>query len=211
MLARHMIRSALLLGLFGILGTGLVVLTYEGTADRIAEAEREFMLRSLNAVIPKKLYNNDIFNDYIKVNSPLLNAKEPSTIFRARKDGKPAALAIICVAPDGYVGPIKLIVGVDTSGTVTGVRVLSQKETPGLGDAIEEKRSNWIHSFEGHSLQNPGLKGWQVKRDGGQFDQFTGATITPRAVVKAVRNALKYYQKTGDSLFTRPSLSSRTG
>jgi electron transport complex protein RnfG len=211
MLARHMIRSALLLGLFGVLGTGVVALTYEGTAERIAQAEREFMLRSLNAVIPKELYNNDIFNDYIEVNSPLLNSKAPSPIFRARKDGRPSALAIICVAPDGYVGPIKLIVGMDTTGTVTGVRVLSHKETPGLGDAIEEKRSNWIHSFEGHSLQNPELKGWQVKRDGGKFDQFTGATITPRAVVKAVRNALKYYQETGETLFTRPSLPSQTG
>jgi electron transport complex protein RnfG len=204
-----MIRSALLLGLFGVLGTGLVAITYEGTAERIAHAERQFMLRSLNAVIPKELYNNDIFNDVIEVNSPLLNSKEPSPIFRARKDGQPTALAIICVAPEGYVGPIKLMVGMDTSGTVTGVRILSHQETPGLGDAIEKKRSDWILGFNGHSLQNPEFKGWQVKRDGGQFDQFTGATITPRAVVKAVRNALKYYEETGEALFQRPRLSSQ--
>jgi len=136
-----------------------------------------------------------------------LGTKESVPVFRARKDGKPVALAITPVAPDGYVGPIKLLVAISVDGTILGVRVLSHHETPGLGDAIEEKRSNWVLGFNGHSLSNPEDKGWHVRRDGGQFDQFTGATITPRAVVKAVHKALKFYELNKDKLFQQPEIS----
>jgi len=208
MLARHMSRSAVLLGLFALVGTGIVALIFTGTEERIAAAERAFMLRSLHAVIRPELYDNDIFADMITVTSPdLLGTKESVPVFRARKDGKPVALAITPVAPDGYVGPIKLLVAISVDGTILGVRVLSHHETPGLGDAIEEKRSNWVLGFNGHSLSNPEDKGWHVRRDGGQFDQFTGATITPRAVVKAVHKALKFYELNKDQLFQQPAIS----
>ena len=208
MLARHMSRSAVLLGLFALVGTGIVALIFTGTEERIAAAERAFMLRSLHAVIRPELYDNDIFADMITVTSPeLLGTKESVPVFRARKDGKPVALAITPVAPDGYVGPIKLLVAISVDGTILGVRVLSHHETPGLGDAIEEKRSNWVLGFNGHSLSNPEDKGWHVRRDGGQFDQFTGATITPRAVVKAVHKALKFYELNKDKLFQQPEIS----
>jgi electron transport complex protein RnfG len=206
MLAKHMSRSAVLLGLFALVGTGLVAMIYTGTEQRIAEAERAFMLRSLNAVIKPGAYDNDLFNDMVTVTAEeLLGTTDAVPVFRARKDGQPVALAIIPVAPDGYVGPIKLLVAISVDGTVLGVRVLSHRETPGLGDAIEEKRSNWILGFDGHSLNNPESKGWRVRRDGGKFDQLTGATITPRAVVKAVHNALKYYQRNRDRLFEQTS------
>ena len=208
MLARHMSRSAMLLGLFALVGTGIVALIFTGTEERIAAAERAFMLRSLHAVIRPELYDNDIFADMITVTSPeLLGTKESVPVFRARKDGKPVALAITPVAPNGYVGPIKLLVAISVDGTILGVRVLSHHETPGLGDAIEEKRSNWVLGFNGHSLSNPEDKGWHVRRDGGQFDQFTGATITPRAVVKAVHKALKFYELNKDKLFQQPEIS----
>lgn len=208
MLARHMSRSAVLLGLFALVGTGIVALIFTGTEERIAEAERAFMLRSLHAVIQPEMYDNDIFADMITVTSPeLLGIKGSVPVFRARKDGKPVALAITPVAPDGYVGPIKLLVAIAVDGTVLGVRVLSHHETPGLGDGIEEKRSNWVLGFNGHSLSNPEDKGWHVRRDGGQFDQFTGATITPRAVVKAVHKALKFYELNKDKLFQQPAIS----
>ena len=207
MLAKYMGRSAILLGLFALVGTGIVAVIFTGTEDRIAAAERAFMLRSLNAVIPSPSYDNDIFTDTINVNSvELLGTTDKVPVFRARKNGKPVALAIIPVAPEGYVGPIKLLVAISVDGTVLGVRVLSHRETPGLGDGIEEKRTDWILGFDGHSLSNPEGKGWRVRRDGGKFDQFTGATITPRAVVKAVHNALKYFERNRDRLFQQPSI-----
>lgn len=202
-LAKHMLRSALLLGLFAVAGTGLVALTFEGTKDEIDAAERAYMLRSLHAVIKPELHDNDIFTDYIEVTSPtLLGSDKPTPVFRARRAGKPVAVAIICVAPDGYAGPIKLLVGIFENGTIAGVRVLAHHETPGLGDAIEERRSPWILSFDGRSLTDPEPKYWGVRRDGGKFDQFTGATITPRAIVKAVHNALKFFSENKERLFS---------
>jgi len=208
MLTKHMSRSAVLLGLFALVGTGIVAMIYTGTEERIAAAERAFMLRSLNAVIEPESYDNDLFTDMMMVTSPeLLGTADPVPVFRARKTGKPVALAIIPVAPEGYVGPIKLLVAISVDGTVLGVRVLSHRETPGLGDAIEEKRSDWILGFDGHSLSNPEGKAWRVRRDGGKFDQFTGATITPRAVVKAVHNALKFYGRNRDRLFQQTAVT----
>ncbi len=203
-----MSRSAILLGLFALIGTGLVALVFTATEERIAESERQFMLRNLHAVVKPELHDNDIFHDMITVIDPQrLGTKNPVPVFRARKNGEPVALAITPIAPDGYVGPIKILVGITFDGTVLGVRVLSHRETPGLGDGIEEKRSDWVFGFNGRSLSNPESKGWAVRRDGGQFDQFTGATITPRAIVKAVHKALKFYALNRDQLFQKPSLS----
>jgi len=208
MLGKYMSRSAILLSLFALVGTGLVALIFTGTEERIAESQRQFMLRNLHAVIKPELHNNDIFHDMITVTNPQwLGTKDPVSVFRARKNGQPVALAITPTAPDGYVGPIKILVGITADGIVLGVRVLNHRETPGLGDDIEEKRSDWIFGFNGRSLGNPESKGWAVRRDGGQFDQFTGATITPRAIVKAVHNALKFYEQNREKLFKTSSLS----
>lgn len=208
MLGKHMLRSAALLGLFALIGTGLVALVFTGTEDRIAEAERAYMLRSLNSVVNPSLYDNDIFSDLIEVHSPkLLGTKNPVQVFRARRNNQPMAVAITATAPDGYVGPIKFLVGINVDGAILGVRILTHRETPGLGDGIEEKRSDWVFGFDGHSLGNPEAKGWRVKRDGGKFDQFTGATITPRAIVKAVHNALKFFAKNKETLFAKPSIN----
>ena len=207
-LTRNMGRSALLLGLFALVGTGLVALVFTTTKEPIAEAERAYMLRSLNEVIKPELYDNDIFSDYIEVvSSEYLGTDKPVSVFRARKNNQPVAVAITPIAREGYVGPIRLLVGIDINGTIIGVRVLNHHETPGLGDAIEEKRSNWIFGFNGRSLNNPDSKKWRVRRDGGVFDQFTGATITPRAVVKAVHDTLKYFAKNRDRLFTQKSMT----
>ena len=153
-------------------------------------------------LIPPTAHDNDIFNDIIKVkNKELLGSNKEINIYRARKDNKPVAVIINSVAPDGYSGNIELLVAINFSGTLEGVRVVQHKETPGLGDAIEENRSDWITRFKGKSLANPDKRGWAVKRDGGEFDQFTGATITPRAIVKAVYNTLRYYKKHRDTLY----------
>jgi len=206
MLAKHMSRSALILALFALVGTGLVAVIFTETEEPIANAEKEYMLRSLHSVIKSELHDNDIFTDYIEVDSKdLLGTGKPVPVFRARKNGQPTALAITTIAQEGYVGPIKLLVGIDTMGTIIGVRVLAHRETPGLGDAIDEKRSNWIFGFEGHSLTNPESNKWRVRRDGGVFDQFTGATITPRAVVKAIHQSLIFFEKNKERLFSQKS------
>src|SRR5690606_4959952 len=120
----------------------------------------------------------------------MLGTTQPVTVYRAFRGGEPVAALFNSVAPDGYSGEIRLLVGVRVDGSLSGVRVLSHKETPGLGDPIEVRHSDWITRFSGLSLENPPFERWKVRRDGGDFDQFTGATITPRAVVKATRNTL---------------------
>jgi electron transport complex protein RnfG len=200
---KNMLIGALILGLFAVAGTGLVAMTQVGTAEKIAENERAALLRNLHQVVPPKLHNNDIYNDSIEVSDPLLGSKQPVTVYRARMDSKPVAAVIASIAPEGYGGDIKLLVGIRYDGTLSGVRVLSHKETPGLGDNIEVERNDWILGFSGHSLNDPKPRQWKVKKDGGVFDQFTGATITPRAVVKEVYNTLRYYNDHREELFAR--------
>jgi Na+-translocating ferredoxin:NAD+ oxidoreductase subunit G len=198
----RILLTAAMLTLFAVIGTGLVVLTVDATRERITANERATLLARLGILLPTGSFDNDVVSDTIQVRAPqLLGSKAPVTVYRARLKGKPVAAVLTPVAPDGYSGDIKLLVGIRYDGTLTGVRVLDHHETPGLGDAIEEQRSDWITRFAGLSLANPGEAGWKVKRDGGSFDQFTGATITPRAVVKAVHKCLLYFAQNRDKLF----------
>jgi electron transport complex protein RnfG len=206
MRARHpVVLAGVLLALFGMLGSALVALTYDQTAERIAQNEREALLRSLNALVPPDARNNDMIADRFRVHRKELLGTDATTVYRARQDGAPVAAVFTTVAPDGYAGPIKLLVAVRWDGSLAGVRVVAHKETPGLGDRIEEKRSDWVHGFAGRSLGDPPLQRWRVKRDGGVFDQFTGATITPRAIVRAVKNTLIYFKEKRDWLFEQPA------
>jgi electron transport complex protein RnfG len=199
---RPVLISTIFLFLFAVIGSGLVSFTFDSTAERIADNQRKALLKSLNELVPSDRYDNDIFADTLYVNSSeLLGTDDPVPVYRARKNGWPVAAVLAAVAPDGYSGAIRLLVAVNLDGTLAGVRVVQHRETPGLGDAIEAERSDWILGFKGKSLTNPLKKGWKVKRDGGTFDQFTGATITPRAVVKAVHKALLYFQLHAHSLF----------
>jgi len=200
--------SALVLAVFALIGTSLVAYTELATRDKILEAEKQAMLNNLNAVFDPSRYNNVLFNDVIQVTSKqYLGSAKPVSVFRARMNDQPVGLVLSPQAPDGYGGEIKMLVGVDINGIVTGVRILSHHETPGLGDAIEARRSPWVHEFDGKSLQNPGVEKWHVKRDSGYFDQFTGATITPRAVVKAVKNTLLYVRQNQTLLFAKSNVS----
>lgn len=194
--------AAGILGLFSMAGTGFVTLAFYGTETRIAENERAALLQNLSALVPDSLYDNDIVDDTVQLESNSMAGGYPVTVYRARKAGRPVAAVFSTVAPDGYNGNIKLLVAVREDGTLSGVRAISHKETPGLGDGIEENRSDWILGFADKSLKNPEEKKWAVKRDGGFFDQFTGATITPRAVVKAVKNTLLYYQANKDKIYS---------
>jgi len=199
--SKQIITTGLLLMLFAIIGSSLVGATYEGTKKQIAENERRALLRTLNNILPANTYDNDLINATLTLYpDDRLGQTESSTAYQAKKEDTITAVILSVIAPDGYAGAIKLLVGIRADGTLAGVRVISHKETPGLGDAIETKRSNWILGFNNTSLSNPDLHGWRVKRDGGQFDQLTGATITPRAIVKAVHQSLIYFDRNKQTL-----------
>lgn len=201
---KKILTSALLLALFGMVGATLVAVTHELTAQRIAANHREALLKRLNALIPPTRYDNDMVSDTIQITDPELAPRRyPATVYRARLMGRPEAAVFLVVAPDGYNGAIHLLVAINQDETIAGVRVVSHRETPGLGDAIDEQHSDWIHGFTGRSLKDPDEQGWAVKRDGGVFDQFTGATITPRAVVKCVYRTLKYFSGHRKEIFAR--------
>ena len=202
---QHILTSSILLGLFAMVGVAIVAGLQLSTADRIAANREATRLRSLNAVLKPDRYDNDILNDKKIIENELLQTGGKSvTVYLARKDNQPVAAVFETVAPKGYSGPIHLLVGINLDDTVSGVRILSHKETPGLGDAIDHKHSDWLSGFLGKSLRNPMPERWAVKRDGGDFDQFTGATISPRAVVKSVRESLAYFMLHKANLF--PSL-----
>lgn len=202
MQANPVIRSGLLLGVIALLGTALLAGVNELTHERIMEQEKLRMLQQLNEIVPMVSYNNDLLEDVIKIEDPdFFRHPAPVTVYRARLDNQPVSVMMIVTAPDGYNGDIRLVIGINTAGTILGVRVISHRETPGLGDPIETEKSDWIYSFDHKSLRNPPSSSWAVKRDGGQFDQFTGATISPRAVVRAVRTTLLYFQANKQALF----------
>ncbi|MBF0470797.1 MAG: electron transport complex subunit RsxG [Gammaproteobacteria bacterium] len=202
---RNIAIGGVLLALFAMVGTGLVSATYLLTKDQIAENEKQRLLGSINALLPASAYDNAIEQDLIFIRDPIISGKEEIPVYRARNGEEDVAAIIGAIAPDGYAGPIKLLIGIRVSGEITGVRVISHHETPGLGDAIEIDRSDWLLSFIGKSLSSLTEAEWAVKKDGGVFDQFTGATITPRIVVKSVHNTLLYFQKNRKRLFESPA------
>jgi electron transport complex protein RnfG len=182
-------NHALILGTFCLGFAILLALTNLLTADAIAARALEDRLASLAQVIPASLYDNNPVADAFIIKDP--QGKE-TLVYRATRGGRVAALAYE-TAGSGYSGEIRLMLGVDPQGRLLGVRVTSHKETPGLGDKIEEKKGDWILRFAGLSLGEPAIEKWKVKKDGGQFDSFAGATITPRAVVGAVRRGLEFF------------------
>lgn len=183
-------RYALILGVIALLctavSTGVYLLT-KGRIDAVtAEQQRQLLLE----VVPQSHFDNDLLASCKEVKIP--EAPFLNKIYMAKKGADLTAYAIQATAPDGYSGNIVLLMGIQPDGTVLGVRTLAHKETPGLGDKIETRISDWIYSFTNRkfSFENEGE--WAVKKDGGQFDQFTGATITPRAVVNNVRQSAKW-------------------
>ncbi|WP_100640436.1 electron transport complex subunit RsxG [Marinobacter salexigens] len=189
-------RSAIGLGIFAVVTGGTIAFTQALTNDRIMEQAARAEAKALFEIIPEKDHNNDLLRDTLVLPaSDRLATEGPVTVWVARQDGEPVGMIMPAVAPDGYSGTIKLLVGIDPEGTVLGVRVIAHKETPGLGDRIETRKSDWVKDFEGRSIGNPAPKQWNVKKNGGVFDQFTGATITPRAVVKAVQKSLIYFRQ----------------
>lgn len=175
------------------------------TRDRIQQNESAWLQQRLDALVPPNQHDNDLLRDRIAVVSPdILGTHEPATIYRARRGAQPVAVIIRTVAPDGYQGPIELLVAVARDGKLLGIQVIRHRETPGLGDAFEHRDRGWLGHFAGRSLSDPPQQRWTVRQDGGDFDAFTGATITPRAIVKATRRALEYYQANQARIFAAP-------
>jgi electron transport complex protein RnfG len=194
----------MLLGGMATLASAILVLGDVETRDDIAMRQAEDLKASLSQVLPDEIHDNDLLSDVITLPTGK-DDKEPIKVYRAHLDGRISAVAYE-VSAIGYAGPVTSIMGVDADGNVLGVRVISHAETPGLGDKIEISRSNWITSFNQHSLKNTTPAQWHVKKDGGEFDQFTGATITPRAVVKSVYEGLQTFERNRNELL-RPSTS----
>lgn len=205
---RSVSKNALVLSLFAVLTVGLVALTEWGTRERIQRAEQQAQLRALSEILPATRYDNDLLSQHLQLNDALLG-EGPQAAWLAFHAGKPSAVILQATAPDGYSGSIRLLVGIYADGELAGVRVLNHRETPGLGDRIELAKSPWILSFNGRSLTNPVESGWAVKKDQGVFDQFAGATITPRAVVAAVHRALRYFDAHQETLFAPPAREAR--
>ena len=198
-----MSRSSLLLAGFAALTAAVVAGTYLGTRDRIAAAERAAQEKALLEIMPRRLHDNSMLDDRLTLpaGDPLLRLETEKDLYIARRDGTARAALVPARAPDGYSGAIELLVGVWRDGSIAGVRVLRHRETPGLGDAIDHRKSDWIEEFVGRSLGDPPRERWTVQRDGGAFDQFTGATITPRAVVRATARVLEYVESNHEAIF----------
>jgi len=192
------VRTALILFIFVVIFTAVLAAAYQWTRPAIIASATEEKLKLISEVLPRDRYDNALLNDTLNLPpTPELGLSDASTVYRARKAGEPSALVIETVAPDGYSGKIRLVMAINADRSVSGVRVISHKETPGLGDYIEPKKDKkrarpWITQFEGRSLSNPIERAWKVKKDGGDFDANAGATVTPRAIIKAVRNTLSF-------------------
>lgn len=181
--------QGLLLGVAAMLTSGALALASKATDKGIQAAQAADLKQSLTQVLPGT-YDNDLLKDTVEVQGP----DGPLTVYRARH-GQQVDAVVFQVQGRGYAGPIVCMMGIDRNGQILGVRVLKHAETPGLGDKIDAEKSNWIHSFEHKFLGDPPEDKWAVKKDGGVFDQFSGATITPRGVVKAVKGGLEFFRQ----------------
>jgi electron transport complex protein RnfG len=200
-------RTAAILFVFVIVFTGLLSAAYQWTKPAIEASAAEEKMKLVNEVLPHGDYDNDLLNDTLTLPpTPELGLVEATTLFRARKENQPVALVFEAVAPDGYAGKVRLLIALRADGSLAGVRVTQHKETPGLGDYVDPRKDKnkaapWISQFTGLSLATVTDKGWRVKKDGGRFDYYAGATVTPRAVVKAVHKAIQWAEPQRDKLF----------
>lgn len=194
-------KNAKLLALFAIGCTALVAVIDILTRDTIAKQQQQNLIKTLSQLVDPSLHDNDMTQSCIVLTHESLGTA-PQKAYLAFKNNIPVAAAITATAPDGYNGNINLLVGVSTDNKITGVRTLKHQETPGLGDKIETRKSDWILSFNGKSMDSDDDSRWAVQKEGGMFDQFTGATITPKAVVNATKRTLIYFNEHQTAIFS---------
>tara|TARA_R110000796_G_scaffold2842_6_gene10937 strand:+ start:12330 stop:12956 length:627 start_codon:yes stop_codon:yes gene_type:complete len=200
-----MAKNGAILTAFALVTTGLVASINMLTADKIAEQELLHLTSQLQEVLDPSTYDNELTTDCVIISDERLGPYANQIVYRARKNNEPVALIVRHVTPSGYSGDINLLTAVLSDGSIAGVRTTKHEETPGLGDKVEVKKSPWITSFKTLTVQSSSDARWAVKKDGGQFDQFTGATITPRAVVGSVKNAVLFAQSEFDAIFAAPN------
>jgi len=196
-------RSGLTLAAIAAVCTTLVAFTYQLTDERIEANEQAWLEQSLQPALSGLFFDSGVSESVVTIPAPHeLPGSEDAIIYRVYSGETPVAALFVVSARDGYAGAIKMLVGVDINGAVTGVHVLAHRETPGLGDRIESTKSDWVRQFNGRSLQDPEGDGWKIRRDGGEFDQLTGASVTPRAAVKAIRETLQYFDANAVAIFS---------
>ncbi|MEM8815235.1 MAG: electron transport complex subunit RsxG [Pseudomonadota bacterium] len=199
------LRTGLTLAAVAAVCTAIVALTYELTDERIAANRKAHAEALLAPALEGLAYDSGVTDDPLTLPPPHeLPGDDPATVYRVYRNGEAAAALFAVTANDGYAGPIRILVGVGIDGTVSGVRIVSHEETPGLGDKIESTRSDWVFQFDGKSLASPVPGRWSIRADGGAFDQVTGASVSSRAVLQAVRETLLYFGANREALFSAP-------
>ncbi|MFT3737024.1 MAG: electron transport complex subunit RsxG [Rhodocyclaceae bacterium] len=204
---RLSLQTAAVMMLFTLVFTAVMAGTYKATQDTIAASAEAEKLQLINQILPPQSYDNKLLQDALTLGpTPELGLDQGGHIWRARRNGKPVAVVLEAVAPDGYSGKIRLVIAIQADGKVSGVRITEHRETPGLGDYIDPKKDRnkqqpWISQFDGKSATSPTAEHWKVKKDGGDFAYMTGATISPRAVVAAVARAVRFEQAQRDALY----------
>jgi electron transport complex protein RnfG len=200
------LKSGVTLAVIAAICTSLVAVTYHLTVDRIAANDKALLEQSLHPALSDLFYDSDVSESRLILAPPHgLPGNDEALIYRVYANNEPVAALFVVTARDGFSGSIRILLGVDIDGLVTGVRILQHRETPGLGDKIESTRSDWVHQFPGRSIDDPVVTEWAIRRDGGQFDQLTGASVTPRAVIKAMRDTLLYFNANREEIFAAPA------
>ena len=207
----HLFGSVLLIGVVAIAGTFIVKSSDDWSRDRIAANERVRVVARLNSALDPALRSRDLTTTRLTVtDAALLGSDDPTDVYVLSEAVQPVAVLFASVAPHGYNASINLVIGVSPAGAVTGVRAVRHRETAGLGDAIDPAKSDWIEQFPGKTLAAPAAALWAVEQDDGEFDSITGATVTSRAVVTAVKNTLLYFEQHRDELYAAAAAAAAT-
>ena len=202
----NLLKSGLTLAAIAAICTAAVAATYQLTRERIVANEQAFLEQSLEPALSGVEFDGGLTDSKLEIPAPHgLPGNDDAVVYRVYAEGAPAAALFAVTARDGYSGPIRILVGIREDGTITGVRILEHRETPGLGDKIESSRSDWVFQFDGRSIGDPGIDDWAIRRDGGQFDQLSGASVTPRAVTGAIRDTLLYFDANREEIFAAPA------
>jgi len=204
-MSHGIIKGGITLAVIAAICTTLVAATYQLTAERIAANEQAWLERSLEPALSGVFFEGSVTGSKLIIPPPHeLPGNDAAIVYRVFAEGEPVAALFAVTARDGYSGPIRILVGIGVDGIVTGVRIVEHRETPGLGDRIDQSRSDWVYQFDGHALGNPVEARWLLDVDGGEFDQLTGASVTPRAVIKAIKETLIYFVARREEIFTLP-------
>ncbi|MGI9221180.1 MAG: electron transport complex subunit RsxG [Woeseiaceae bacterium] len=204
--ANSIAKSGITLAAIAAICTSLVATTYHLTEDRIAANDKALLEQSLHPALSDLFYDSGVSESRLVLPPPHdLPGNDAAEIYRVYANQEPVAALFVVTARDGFAGPIRILLGIEMSGVVTGIRILKHRETPGLGDKIVASRSDWVHQFAGRSIGDPIVTEWAIRRDGGDFDQITGASVTPRAVIKAMRDTLIYFNANREEIFAAPA------